>query len=95
MKRQFKMKLWLVTAGIFMSGVVQADGSGKWQSGQEAYEKVCGYCHDKGIGPLIKGQNKPGDMVRVLVRTGSGAMPPFRRSEIDDETLAKLIVYIK
>jgi len=78
-----------------LSGNVLADGSGKWQSGQEVYEKVCGYCHGKGVGPVIKGQSKPADLVKIIVRSGSRAMPSFRASEIDDDALVKLIAYLK
>lgn len=75
--------------------VAAADSSGEWQSGQEAYDKVCSYCHDHGIGPLIKGQATLPELVQLMVRSGSGAMPAFRRTEIDDKTLAEIIAYIK
>lgn len=75
--------------------VAAADSSGQWLGGQEAYEKVCGYCHERGIGPVIRGQDKLPELVHLMVRSGSGAMPAFRRTEIDDKTLAAIIAYIK
>lgn len=65
-----------------------ADSSGKWQSGKEVYEKVCGYCHESGVGPVITGRDLPADYIRYVVRHGNRAMPSFRPSEIDDDMLA-------
>ncbi|MBI5921065.1 MAG: cytochrome c, partial [Betaproteobacteria bacterium] len=40
-----------------------ADARGQWKDGKEAYEKTCGYCHEKGIGPKIKGYGRlPADI---------------------------------
>jgi len=74
---------------------VLADARGQWKDGKEAYEKTCGYCHEKGIGPKIKGYGRlPADIIKT-VRSGRNAMPAFRQTEIDDATLAKLAEYIK
>lgn len=72
-----------------------ADSAGKWNSGKEVYDKVCGYCHEPnpGLAPNIKGAH-PND-VRERVRKGHRAMPPFRQSEIDDKSLAQLTDYLK
>jgi 4-cresol dehydrogenase (hydroxylating) cytochrome subunit len=80
---------------ILFGGGASADGSGQWQSGQEAYNKVCGFCHERGIGPVIKGTRKSPDLIRMVVRSGNRAMPAFRQSEIDDATLAKIAEYIQ
>ena len=34
-----------------------ADSSGKWQNSQEIYDKVCGYCHEVNVGPVILGRS--------------------------------------
>ncbi len=85
--------LGAMTMVLAASGA-QADGSGKWTSGKEIYEKVCGYCHEPrtGLGPNIKGLHPL--YVRDRVRHGFRAMPPFRQSEIDDQSLAKLTEYL-
>ncbi len=80
---------------MLFASVAIADGSGRWQSGQEAYDKVCSYCHDRGIGPVIKGPGKSPDVIRIMARSGNRAMPAFRQSEIDDATLLKIAEYIK
>jgi mono/diheme cytochrome c family protein len=65
-----------------------------WKDGQEVYAKVCGYCHDQGVGPVIRGRALPSVYVRSMVRNGVRAMPAFRIAEIDDESLTKLAEYI-
>ncbi|MCD6675241.1 MAG: cytochrome c [Burkholderiaceae bacterium] len=78
----------LALAAIASSAL--ADSSGKWQNGQEAYTKVCAYCHEANVGPVIKGRNLEVDYVRHMVRYGNRAMPSFRPTEIDDETLTQI-----
>lgn len=80
---------------LLLASAAVADGSGQWQSGQETYSKVCGFCHDRGIGPVIRGTGKGPDLIRTLVRSGNRAMPAFRQSEIDDAMLTKIAEYIK
>jgi hypothetical protein len=72
-----------------------ADSAGKWTSGKEVYDKVCGYCHEPnpGLGPNIRGAH-PRD-VQERVRKGHRAMPAFRQSEIDDRALAQLVEFLK
>lgn len=65
-----------------------------WKDGAEIYAKVCGYCHDAQVGPQIRGRSLPAAYIRTIVRNGNRAMPAFRSSEIDDESLAKLAEYI-
>jgi mono/diheme cytochrome c family protein len=65
-----------------------------WKDGREVYAKVCAYCHEQGVGPVIRGRALPSVYVRTIVRNGSRAMPSFRAAEIDDESLEKLAEYI-
>ncbi|HNO75553.1 MAG TPA: cytochrome c [Nitrosomonas mobilis] len=61
-----------------------------WKNGEEIYAKVCAYCHEAQVGPQIRNRELPAEYIRAVVRNGSRAMPAFRTSEIDDESLAKL-----
>jgi len=80
---------------VFGSGNVLAEANGNWKDGKEVYEKICAYCHEKGIGPKIKGYGRlPADIMKT-VRSGKNAMPAFRQTEIDDAALAKVAEYIK
>jgi mono/diheme cytochrome c family protein len=65
-----------------------------WKDGSEVYAKVCAYCHDQGVGPVIRGRALPPAYIRTIVRNGNRAMPSFRAAEIDDGSLAKLAEYI-
>ena len=65
-----------------------------WKDGAEIYAKVCGYCHEAQVGPQIRGRDLPAAYIHAVVRNGNRAMPAFRPSEIDDESLAKLAEYI-
>lgn len=65
-----------------------------WKDGAEVYAKVCGYCHDTQVGPQIRGRSLSETYIRAVVRNGNRAMPSFRSSEIDDESLAKLAEFI-
>lgn len=70
----------------------------KFANGEDAYQKVCAYCHTINIAPksiYIKMDDTAGiearrDSIMQTVRSGSNAMPAFRKSEIDDATLKDL-----
>ncbi|NLK66646.1 MAG: cytochrome c [Campylobacteraceae bacterium] len=69
-----------------------------WKSPQEAYDKVCAYCHEISVAKHYNiNEAYPEDVVEVraeyifdLVRHGFNAMPPFREVEIDSATLKEL-----
>ena len=67
----------------------------QWRDPAEVYSKVCSYCHEGQVGPRLFGRELPPEYIRAIVRNGNRAMPPFRPSEIDDESLAKLAEYIQ
>ena len=65
-----------------------------WKDGAEVYKKVCALCHDTDVGPAILGRGHDPLYIRLIVRNGSRAMPAFRASEIDDQSLEKLSEYV-
>lgn len=75
--------------------VSRANAAGQWRDGMHVYEKVCSYCHDIGVGPLIKRTEKPAEYIHYIVRNGFRAMPAFRASEINDAELKLLADFIK
>ncbi|NMM26813.1 MAG: cytochrome c [Glaciimonas sp.] len=95
MRQRTFLRLCIGIPVMLFANAAVADGSGQWLNGQDAYSKVCGFCHDQGIGPVIKGVAKNSDLIRLVVRAGNRAMPAFRQSEIDDATLAKITEYIQ
>jgi 4-cresol dehydrogenase (hydroxylating) cytochrome subunit len=68
----------------------QADTAVKLTTGAQVYEKICSYCHETGIGPVIKGRQLPQVYIKHVVRNGNKAMPAFRVSDFDDKALAEL-----
>lgn len=65
-----------------------------WKEGSEVYGKICAYCHEERVGPRIRKRELPPEYIQAVVRSGRRAMPAFRPSEIDDESLQKLAEFI-
>ncbi|GHV02310.1 hypothetical protein AGMMS49521_3910 [Campylobacterota bacterium] len=91
----------LILACMLLSASAFAVELGKtyrFTSGEEAYEKVCAYCHTINIGVktiYMKMDDAAGVKARSegifqTVRNGQNAMPSFRQSEISDDVLMDL-----
>ncbi|MGE3976633.1 MAG: cytochrome c [Nitrospira sp.] len=65
-----------------------------WKDGAEVYTKICALCHETSIGPALRGRELDLLYIRLMARNGSRAMPAFRASEIDDQSLEKLSEYV-
>ena len=65
-----------------------------WKDGAEVYNKVCALCHETSVGPTIRGRSLDPTYIQLIVRHGSRAMPAFRASEIDDQSLEQLAEYV-
>lgn len=85
------MRVLMTVAAVIAAGQANADSTGKWQSSQEVYDKVCGYCHEANVGPVITGRNLMPEYIQAIVRNGNRAMPAFRESEINDAELAGVV----
>lgn len=97
--RRITAKWSLVAAGIaslacLFSLAAWAGSADRWKSGEEVYAKVCGYCHQTGIGPVIKGRKLPAGYTAHTVRNGLRAMPAFPASFINDQALREVADYI-
>lgn len=62
---------------------------------EQIYAETCGYCHGRNVGPVIRGRALPAAVVRSFVRMGPNAMPAFRPTEITDEELEALALWIQ
>lgn len=84
------------TVSLFcsLSPVSWAETVGGWKNGAEVYAKVCGYCHQTGIGPVIKGRELLPEYIIHVVRYGLRAMPAFAASFIDDQALQEAASYV-
>lgn len=65
-----------------------------WSNGPEVYEKVCALCHEAKVGPPLRGRGLAPIYIQIVVRNGLRAMPAFRISEIDDETLEEVAEFL-
>lgn len=65
-----------------------------WKDGAEVYTKICALCHETAVGPALRGRGLDPIYIQLIVRHGNRAMPAFRASEIDDQSLEKLAEYI-
>ncbi|WP_020161323.1 c-type cytochrome [Methylobacter marinus] len=66
----------------------------KWRNEEQVYAKICAYCHDVGVGPVIKGRQLTPTYIAAWVRHGWKAMPAFSSAFIDDKTLQRLAEYV-
>ena len=81
-------------AGTVSAEPREASGPGGWKDGATVYAKTCAYCHDHGVGPVLRGRGLPAPLINVFARNGIRSMPAFREAEIDDAALAMLADYI-
>lgn len=80
----------VAVAGFAAGGAASAQDAGGRRDGDYAYQKICRYCHEGGVGPVLMGRELDPDYVRRVVRNGLRAMPAFLPSEIDDAALDEL-----
>ncbi|WP_432696677.1 c-type cytochrome [Marinobacterium sp. YM272] len=84
----------LILAAVLLTGSTLAQAESPWKDGEQVYAKVCGHCHEKGIGPVIKGRQLPPAYITAIVRHGFRAMPALRSSFIDDQALLSVAEFI-
>ena len=77
---------------LVVAAAVQAQSAGEWRNAEHLYNSSCTFCHDTGVGPVLKGVGWPEEYIEIRVRNGYRAMPAFKPSEIsrsDIEDLAR------
>jgi mono/diheme cytochrome c family protein len=99
-----RMQFTVFMSGLILTasfgGVMGADQNNvsqagfAWKDGAEIYKKICALCHETAIGPVLRGRDLDPLYITLIVRNGSRAMPAFRASEIDDESLKTLAEYV-
>jgi mono/diheme cytochrome c family protein len=62
---------------------------------EQVYSAVCGYCHGRNVGPVIRGRAIPAATVEMMVRNGMNAMPAFRPTEVTPDELKALAIWIE
>lgn len=89
----------ILALGLALAGTAQAaQRLGEVQaqrSPEQVYAAVCGYCHGRNVGPVIRGRGLPAEAVEYQVRHGQNAMPAFRPTEITPAELKALAAWIQ
>ena len=87
----------IAAVSSFASGGVakaQATYESEPREPEYLYERTCGYCHGHDIAPIIRGRNLPAPVIAAIVRSGMGAMPAFKPTEITDTELEALAQWV-
>ncbi len=66
--------------------------------GRLVFYSQCDQCHpggEAGLGPALNNKPLPGFIIRMQVRHGLGAMPPFSNIQIPERSLGHLVTYVK
>ena len=92
-------RVLVLGAGLALAGTAQAAQKlGEVQAQrtpEQVYSAVCGYCHGRNVGPVIRGRGLPPETVEYQVRHGQNAMPAFRPSEITPAELKALAQWVQ
>jgi mono/diheme cytochrome c family protein len=68
-------------------------------SGKAPYDRSCGVCHGPdgrgNVAPPLVPLEKDFDEVRAIVREGRGEMPPTSANAVSDDTLRRIVEYLK
>ncbi len=81
-------------AGFAAPATAQATYEIEPRAPEYLYERTCGYCHGHNIAPIIRGRKLPAVVTKAVVRSGNGAMPAFKPTEITDQELEALAQWL-
>lgn len=81
--------------GLASAASAQASYEIEPREPQFIYDRTCGYCHGHNVGPIILGRQLPAAVVASIVRSGNGAMPAFKPTEITNLELQALAEWIE
>lgn len=101
------LKLMLAASAMALSGGAvlakdqtppeMLDDRAMFASGEDAFNKTCARCHtgvESAVGPNLRSGDYDADILKFFARHGSGPMPAFTQSMIDDATLDALANYV-
>lgn len=97
MQRSRLQRVATVAIGMVLAtanGVALAQAAGNWPDGASIYRATCHYCHDTGVGPVLKGRALDPAYIAARARFGFRAMPAFRHGTLSDADLARVAHFI-
>jgi mono/diheme cytochrome c family protein len=80
----------VIALAIIGAGALLAQAADPPRDPNRVYAITCHYCHDNGIGMVLKGTHLPPERIQLAVRQGHASMPAFLPSYITDAELAAL-----
>ncbi|WP_237438262.1 c-type cytochrome [Alteraurantiacibacter buctensis] len=91
-----------LAAAAAMAAIAMLGGNARAQATYEVqprapeflYARTCGYCHGHNVAPIIRGRNLPAPVIAAMVRSGQGAMPAFKPTEITNAELQALAQWL-
>jgi len=83
-----------VAAGLSQQASAQATYEIEPRAPEYLYARTCGYCHGHNVAPIIRGRSLPPAVIRSIVRSGMGAMPAFKPTEITNTELEALAQWL-
>jgi len=84
----------IILLSLVTPTLASAQSAGQWRGPEHIWGASCGYCHDEGVGPQLRGRKLPAELIPPVVRQGLPGMPSFHPSEIDERELASLARWI-
>jgi mono/diheme cytochrome c family protein len=81
-----------------VSPPVNTESNAQLAEGQRVFTTTCNQCHPggaAGLGPALNNKPFHAPLMKFQVRWGVGSMPRFSRSQISDEQLNDVILYVK
>ena len=106
-----KSKLFLLLGGaIVLAGCATSARRGepftaapnvsdpKLALGQRVFFANCNACHpggDAGYGPSLRNKQDADWFIRLQVRSGLGAMPPFEENHLTNDRLEAVVAYVQ
>lgn len=91
------LALALATGGAAQAQDARLDGQRMFASGEAAFEKVCARCHtgrEDAVGPDLTATAYDVETLRHFVRHGSGPMPAFTESMVDNASLDEIAAHL-
>jgi mono/diheme cytochrome c family protein len=83
-----------LAAGMAGNAQAQATYEVQPRAPEYLYARTCGYCHGHNVAPIIRGRNLPAPVMAAMVRSGQGAMPAFKPTEITNAELQALAAWL-
>lgn len=88
-----------VALAAILAGFARDTRAGQPPKGQPSYDRVCRVCHgsdgEGGAGPALVPLERELEDVLVIVRDGTGQMPPISPERITDEEIGAVVDYLK